>query len=378
MSGTITYLNPAAIRRFPGILEVKLQHPILAGLISTVQQGKEKFFIREVECNQQVFEQSIHYIAESDLIRSYIVDITARKQVEAALRESQRRLGSLINSLPGIVFSCTNDPEWSITYLSEGCLNLTGYKSEELVRYGVMPYNSITHAEDLPKVFQAIEMALAQKQPYVVEYRIRTKSGQEKWFWEKGSGVFDSNGTVLGLEGFITDITERKQAESQLRHNALHDGLTGLPNRALFVDRLERALQHAKRHKNYLFAVLFLDLDRFKAVNDNLGHLIGDQLLVAIARRLEGCLRGEDTVARLGGDEFTILLENIRNVGDAKRIADNIQQELMLPFNLSGHEVSTSASIGIALSTLGYDRPEDFLRDADKTMYHAKAKFHSN
>ncbi|HEY9609700.1 PAS domain S-box protein [Allocoleopsis sp.] len=144
-------------------------------------------------------------------------DITERKQQEAELAESQRRLASLINSLPGIAFSCSNDPEWSMRYLSEGCLNLTGYTSEELLENGVVSYNSITHPEDLPKVLSTLDEAVASKQPYVIEYRIRTQSGEEKWVWEKGSGVFDSNGEVIGIEGFITDISDRKQSEKALQ-----------------------------------------------------------------------------------------------------------------------------------------------------------------
>jgi PAS domain S-box-containing protein len=143
--------------------------------------------------------------------------VIQRKQVEVALQESQRRFASLIDSLPGIVFSCASDPEWSMTYLSEGCLTLTGYKSEELVGNRAVSFNSITHEEDLPKVLAALETGVAQKQPYVVEYRIRTKSGQEKWVWEKGHGVFDNTGKVLGVEGFITDITERKRSEEALQ-----------------------------------------------------------------------------------------------------------------------------------------------------------------
>jgi len=161
------------------------------------------------------------------LITFYYRNITDRKQaleglrqVEAALRESQRKLTSLIDSLPGIVFSCANDSDYSMRYLSEGCLALTGYKSEELLGNS---YNSINHAEDLPKVLAAIEAAIAKKQPYVVEYRIYTKLGQEKWLWEKGNGVFDSNGKVLGFEGFISDITELKQAESAVKK--AHDEL---------------------------------------------------------------------------------------------------------------------------------------------------------
>ncbi|WP_250122039.1 PAS domain S-box protein [Chroococcidiopsis sp. CCMEE 29] len=143
-------------------------------------------------------------------------DITQRKQAEAALSESQRKLATLIDSLPGIVFSCANDPDWSMTYLSEGCFNVTGYTSGELVGNGKVSYNSITHVEDLPKVLDAINRAIAKRQPYVVEYRIHTKWGDEKWLWEKGSGIFDSNGEVLGLEGFITDTTQRKRAEEEL------------------------------------------------------------------------------------------------------------------------------------------------------------------
>jgi PAS domain S-box-containing protein len=146
-------------------------------------------------------------------------DITQRKQNEEALNESQRKLAILIDSLPGIVFSCANDPEWSPTYLSEGCLTITGYTSEELIRNGTVPYNSIVHPEDLPNIFKVIETAIALKQPYVVEYRIHTSGGEEKWLWEKGIGVFDSNDEVLSLEGFITDITDRKRAEAALRES---------------------------------------------------------------------------------------------------------------------------------------------------------------
>jgi len=143
-------------------------------------------------------------------------DITQRKQAEAALSESQRKLAALIDSLPGIVFSCANDPNWSVTFLSEGCFDVTGYTSEELVGNEKVSYNSITHVEDLPRVLDAINRAIAKHQPYVVEYRIHTKWGEEKWLWEKGIGIFNSNGEVLGLEGFITDTTQRKRAAEEL------------------------------------------------------------------------------------------------------------------------------------------------------------------
>ncbi len=166
---------------------------------------------------------------------------------------------------------------------------------------------------------------------------------------------------------------ERRRAEEQLLYDAFHDALTGLPNRAVLRERLERAMAHAKRRKDYVFAVLFLDLDHFKSVNDNLGHMIGDQQLIAVARRLEACLRPGDTVARFGGDEFAILLDDITDISDATRIAQRLQENLARPLCLDGHDVCTTASIGIALSAAGYDRPEDLLRDADIAMYRAKA-----
>jgi diguanylate cyclase (GGDEF)-like protein/PAS domain S-box-containing protein len=181
------------------------------------------------------------------------------------------------------------------------------------------------------------------------------------------------DGRPVGRVWSFRDVTERKNAERRLVHDAFHDALTQLPNRALFTDLLGRSLGRARRREDYQFALLFLDIDRFKVVNDSLGHLIGDQLLVAIARRLERCVRPGDTVARLGGDEFTILVDDIQGVSDATRVADRIQRDLGMPFNLSGQDVFTSASIGIALSATGYRAPDELLRDADLAMYRAKA-----
>jgi diguanylate cyclase (GGDEF)-like protein len=173
--------------------------------------------------------------------------------------------------------------------------------------------------------------------------------------------------------GSQTDITERKLAVDRLMHDAFHDALTGLPNRALFMDRLERAMEQQRRHPDAMFAVLFLDLDRFKVVNDSLGHVLGDELLVAVADRLTRMLRSSDTVARLGGDEFAMLIDGIDHEADAVRAAQRIQDALLMPFRIGPHEIFTSVSIGIALSTTGYHRPQDVLRDADIAMYRAKA-----
>jgi diguanylate cyclase (GGDEF)-like protein len=169
-------------------------------------------------------------------------------------------------------------------------------------------------------------------------------------------------------------LIDQERVKEQLKHDTLHDSLTGLPNRAFFTERLRHAVQRARRHKEDMFSVLFLDLDNFKVVNDSVGHQSGDELLCIVARRLEACLRGGDMVARLGGDEFAILLERISDVSDAARVAERIHAELAAPVNLGGYEVFTSASVGIALSSSASDLPDVLLRSADMAMYRAKKR----
>ena len=169
-------------------------------------------------------------------------------------------------------------------------------------------------------------------------------------------------------------VTERKGWEQELIHNALYDTLTSLPNRALLLDRLRLSVLRSKRHQDYRFAVIFFDLDRFKIVNDSMGHRIGDQVLVEVAQRLQRCLRAEDTVARLGGDEFGILLEDVKQMTDVSHTMERVRKELLAPFILEGREVFASGSMGIVMSSSEYEQAEDLLRDADTAMYRAKAQ----
>ena len=181
-------------------------------------------------------------------------------------------------------------------------------------------------------------------------------------------GQCDSNLLARSIRYAI----ERKHVEEQLLHHALRDVLTGLPNRAVLTDRIERAIRRTKRRHDYHFAVLFLDLDEFKKINDTNGHLFGDQMLRIVAKRLEGCLRPGDSVARFGGDEFVLLIDDIRDIGPLANVADRIQKELAKPFNINGKEISITASVGIALNDFEHERPEELLRDADTAMYRAK------
>jgi diguanylate cyclase (GGDEF)-like protein len=171
----------------------------------------------------------------------------------------------------------------------------------------------------------------------------------------------------------LRDVTERVRAEAELRYQAFHDALTGLPNRALFMDRLKLATERARRRTDQVFAVLFLDLDNFKAINDSLGHIMGDQLLIQVSRRLKACLRTADTIARMGGDEFTILLEDLTNEREALLIVERLQKELAQTFKLGTHHVQVSASIGVVSGSPAYERAEEMLRDADIAMYRAKS-----
>jgi len=208
---------------------------------------------------------------------------------------------------------------------------------------------------------------------FQIEYRILTKRDDYRWVLTRGLAIRDSDGVPYRMAGSLSDVTERKRAEQQMLHDAFHDALTGLPNRALFLDRLQRAMERSKRYEKEDFAVLFLDLDRFKVVNDSLGHQIGDQLLIALSERLSNLLRSSDTLARLGGDEFVMLIEWLGDPIDSALVSERIQEDLKQSFELGNQSVFISASIGIVSGSTDYERPEDILRDADIAMYRAKS-----
>jgi diguanylate cyclase (GGDEF)-like protein/PAS domain S-box-containing protein len=293
-----------------------------------------------------------------------------RRSAEAALHESEERYA--------LAAQGANDGLWDWDlktdriYFSARWRSMLGYAGDEI---GDRPTEWLArvHPADVERLRTEIAAHLEGRSAHFEsEHRLQHKDGTYRWVVSRGLAVLDTEGTAYRMAGSLTDVSERKMVEERLVHDALHDSLTGLPNRSLFIDRLERLIQRTQRHPDLVFAVLWLDIDRFKVINDSLGHLHGDRLLVAIARRLETYLRSEDTLARLGGDEFGALVDEIQGLGDAIRIAERIQQALAPAFELDGHEVFVTTSIGIVVGGPGYQRAEDLLRDADMAMYRAK------
>ncbi len=294
-------------------------------------------------------------------------DVTERKQAEMALRESESRYRDLFEGVPVGLYRTT--PNGNFLDANAALVDMFGYDDLESLLAAPM-IASYVDPEDRTRWQDLIEK---EEVVHNFEMRFRRVDGTIIRVRDSARIIRDENGQVMYYNGSLEDITSRKEAEERLAHDALHDGLTGLPNRTLFLDRLEHVIKKTNRSGDYAFAVLFLDIDRFKLVNDSLGHAIGDLLLIAISERLQNSLRPGDSVARLGGDEFAILLEDVNDAAHATRIANRIQVELMQPNILEEHQITTSASIGITLSKDEYKDAEELLRDADTAMYRAKA-----
>lgn len=293
-------------------------------------------------------------------------DVTARRNAEDALRQSEARYRAVFSESPDPIFFAATDG--SFAECNRAFLEIFGYTRERLFRMRLE--DLFVEDGELVAFRQALDEAgFVREFECVLRNRENARVACTLTVHARRSAA----GDPIGWHGEIHDHTLRRTNEQALLHGVFHDPLTGLPNRALFMERLERIIVQSHRKPEHRFAVMFVDLDKFKAVNDTLGHAAGDDLLISAARRLESCVRQEDTVARMGGDEFAILLDDVTDVRDATRIADRINLELALPFQVGRREVACSASIGIAFNSAGYRAADQVLQDADAAMYRAKA-----
>jgi diguanylate cyclase (GGDEF)-like protein len=413
--GRITYLNPSAASKFPNLRTDGQEHPILSGLTNIVQTGEKNSFIREVEVNGEVFEQSIHYLPESDLIRTFIVrDITEQKLVQAELHQRDRLLQAVAEATNYLLVELNYEKaiEKALARLGEAAKvdrvylfeNYSQPMTDEMVvslRFEWTSYNcdpSQHHWQNLPYDTPNWYVALSNGHPIrgitpefpTVEQELLLKSGIQSLllvplrlddtFWgclgwadcsSQRRWSTHEESTLLTMAASISGARLRQQVEEKIRYQALHDMLTGLPNRQLFDEILSTAVPNASRSGESL-AVMFLDLDRFKTINDTLGHTLGDQLLKSVAQRLRDSLRAGDTVARWGGDEFTVLLPRIIQVEEVIRVAQRILQAIENPYYFDTHELYVSASIGIALFNDDSPNSETLIQHADAALYQAK------
>ncbi len=303
----------------------------------------------------------------------YLLDITRHVTAVEELRVSEERFRTLLLNIPGAMYRCAAKSNWDMEFISDNVETIAGYPASDFIGSRVRTFASVIHPDDRHAVELGVDEALGRREPFILEYRIVRADGGVAWVYEKGQGVFGQDGEVLWLDGAIFDITERKLLQEELSRQAFYDSLTGLANRALFDDRMKHALAHADR-RGHRLAVLLLDLDGFKIINDSLGHQAGDQVLVMVAQRIEACCRLSDTVARLGGDEFAVLLEEGVDESAAKSVAGRLLDILREPFLVKGREMHVSGSIGIALHEGSAASTDDLLRDADAAMYCAKSR----
>jgi diguanylate cyclase (GGDEF)-like protein len=421
LKGELTYLNPAAMQTFPSLHELGLRHPAMQGLMALIKRSSQNILSREVEIAGKFFEQSIHYISETSLIRCCLFDVTQRKHAEAELLKRDRLLQSVAQSTAHLLTNVEYEAAISqalatfgemagvdrISIIENHCEQASGSLLASLrfewVRESIpsirdqphrqhQPYSTsylrrwlpiLAHGgmirDDIQSLPDVEQHQLAQDDitsllvvPIIVNGDfwgfIELDSCLEKHIWTE-----QEESIVSTLATSISAALQRQQKDEIIQQQAFHDSLTGLPNRILFTDRLNLALAEARRSQQSL-AVMFMDLDRFKTINDTLGHSAGDALLQEVATRVKACLRDSDTVARWGGDEFTLLLPHIEHVEDATGTAQRILAAFKEAIPLEGHDIYVNTSIGIAFYPSDGREGETLLQNADVALYQAKER----
>ncbi|MCW8930618.1 MAG: diguanylate cyclase [Gammaproteobacteria bacterium] len=283
----------------------------------------------------------------------------------------------IINSSSAIAFLWQNKNTWPVQFVSENVVNLLGYTANDFITNKIN-YTDLIHPEDLDQVISEMVTDKRTNKFKHNPYRLITKSGTIKWVDDSSSIVRDEQGKITHYQGIIIDVTERELAKQKmfkeqesLQYIAHHDSLTGLPNRLLLLDRLQQAIKKSCREKKYL-ALLYLDLNKFKPINDTLGHTAGDQVLTLVAKRLRKNVRSMDTIARIGGDEFVVLMESVSDIDDVGSVAHKLCQSLNKSMDWENHKLNISCSMGISLFPDDGESPEDLIKNADSAMYQSK------
>ena len=371
-NGIVRFVNPAAEQLFNRPAASLIDHWL--GSLYVVNEMAE-ISILQPNGKAIIAEMRVVEIAWNDepAFLASLRDVTQRHQAEEEVRQTRNFLQTMIDHLPVSVFAKDGTPQkfGQFCLWNKASEQLFGHFAAEALGKTVYDLYSPKRAEKLHQ--QDVQTFTQQNIEEIPEMAIETETGDERILHTLKVPIFNDEQEPLYLLCISEDITERKQVEAQLRHSAFYDSLTNLPNRLLLIERINQAIKRAQRRDEFRFAVLFLDVDRFKLVNDSLGHFSGDRLLIAIARLLESCIRPTDTIARLGGDEFAILLEELADVAEARLVAQRIQQTMELPVKLGEQELFTSVSIGIAMGSAHYRNAEALLRNADIAMYRAKA-----
>ncbi|MFZ5817142.1 MAG: sensor domain-containing protein [Bacillota bacterium] len=387
LRGRITYWNRAAERLFGWAPAVVLGEPVLDVIAADRLAGEEGLrrllsgerWSGQVQMKAREEQRFAGFIAGAPLrdgtgattgVVIAVEDITARKRTEESLREQERLFRLVAEHAADLVILFEADG--SLRYASPSSQQMLGFTPEELAGGTLEMLATMVHPDDRERFRKAFDEVRLTHRGVVVTHRMQNRHGDYLWM-ETSIRGFLEHGRALRYQTLSRDVTCRVTCEERLEHQALHDPLTGLPNRTCFVRRLEEVMAGATGRARR-FAVLFLDLDNFKLINDSLGHGRGDELLVAVGERLKGCLRFDDILARLGGDEFAILVRAVGEPTEAIEVAEQVLSHLHDPFDLAGNEIFITASIGLVVSSPGHLTTDDLLRDADVAMYRAKQK----
>lgn len=359
-------VGPPYVRCFAGI-PIEVPEQGIVGVFSVADTRVRQLDATGIEALRILSDQIKALLHQRNCMRN-LLDAAASRESSALddLRESQRTLQTLVSNLPGVAYRCGNDLSWRPEIVSEGCLQLTGYAASDLID-GTVKMLDIIYPEDLPELQRKVARALQTGRPFQSTYRIRTATGEIRWIWDKGCAVYSAQGQVIALEGFLTDITERKQAEEYIRRMAYFDELTGLPNRLSMRNALSAAIA-TSGETHTPFALLHVEVDNVRDINETLGYHQGDRLLQEVATKLRDTLPPRETVARIADSSFSILLPGM-DASHAVQTARKVMQALSTPLELDTLLVSADCSTGITLFPGHGNDPDALLRRANVARY---------